>query len=78
MARIIRNVIGPNTAVEEAALSGTDAEIHLLFEAATKTFERISSQRGTCDQSKAKTKAILEAAHTGLISLLIFALNRQQ
>jgi hypothetical protein len=75
MARIIRRVTGPNTAIEEAELSGPASGMDLLLEAANQNFESIVAQRGTRDQSTARTQAVLAAARDGNANKLISVLK---
>jgi len=65
MARIIQRVIGPNTAIEEAVINGTPAEMNALFEAANKNFSSIAAQYRTRVQSNERMQALLSAAQNG-------------
>ncbi len=64
-----------NSAVEQALVSGSDAEMKLLFEVAMENFANIANQCGPSDQSAAKIKSVLAAAQTRSASNLTSVLE---
>lgn len=64
-----------NSAIEQAAVTGNDAEMKLLFDVAMENFAYIANQCGAGDQSTSKIKAVLSAAQTRSASNLISVLQ---